>query len=207
MTNAPYMKCSNGLRAVGWTALVVYGIAGPLGLGWVVQRNMQSAIFAQFHGAFVSSAKYWELVLSLRRIVFLMMTLLVGFRSVFRTISQCVILVLSSILHLWSAPYARREENVCEMVSLGLLVLNGIASLSRRVETGVHPMPMAPEGTEQTLIVCFAMNALFVVYCVARIAFGENFTRGVRSLSRRLRGQSALEEKRKSSDLRRRLLP
>ena len=61
MSNAPYMKCSDGLRAVGSIALIVYGIAGPLVLGWIVRRNMHSAIFAQFHSAFVPSAKYWEL--------------------------------------------------------------------------------------------------------------------------------------------------
>ena len=170
MSNAPYMKCSTGLRVVGSVALVGYGVAGPLMLGWVARRNMHSPIYAQFHGSFSPSAKYWELVLILRRIVFLTVTLTIPVRSVLRAISQVCVLVLSSIVHLWLAPFARREENVSEMVSLGLLVVNGMVSVSRRVATGTEVK--APEGIDGALTACFVLHVLFVVYCGARISFG-----------------------------------
>ena len=80
-----------------------------------------------------------------------------------------------------------------EMVSLGLLVVNGMVSVSRRVATGVESA--APDGIEAGLISCFVANAVFVVYCGVRIAVGARVGKWLRKVWGRLwrRGTSPLK--------------
>ena len=83
------------------------------------------------------------------------------------------------------------KEKICEMVLLGLLVVNGMVSVPRRVATGVESA--APEGIEVGLTVCFVANVLFAVHCGVCIAFGSPIADGLGRLWRGLREKTAME--------------
>ena len=165
------------MRTVGTMGLVVYAVGGPLLLGRVVSRNRQSPTFTQFHSAFRPSVVYWELVLLLRRILFLVASVTIPPRSAFRAVGQSIVVGASGALHLWAAPFAAFEENMCEMVSLCLILLNIIVSLCWRAAEGAGRGDI---NSCSTLV--FAMNAIFVIYCAGRILWAGRAGARLRTL-------------------------
>jgi len=180
MVNAPYQKCSTWMRSVAAIVFVLYGIGGPVALGVLVRRGVRSPKYQQFHAVFRWPAKYWELVLLLRRVAFLFVTLIVSSHSAFRAVGQCAVLALSALLHLWALPFKSSEENVCEMASLGLLAVNVVLSVSWRAAADAGRV-----DADACSLAVFALDACLVAYLALRIVWKGPLVRFVKSLWRR----------------------
>ena len=160
----PSEKCSGTTQIIAAMGLVVYGFGAPLLVAWIAKRTRSTA-FDQFHESYRPGAKYWEVVLTCRRIVFLVMSTVVPYESAFRVMSQGLLLLGSAAWHVFVQPFVSSVENGCEMVSFVLLVLNLLLSSSGR-SSGV-----SQGSIEAISVVLFCMNGVFVTVLVLRIAW------------------------------------
>jgi hypothetical protein len=166
MTSAPYMECSVWMQAIGSIAFVGYGLFGPLTIGLLARRCLTSPIFAQLHATFRGPTKYWEFVLVLRRILFLIVSVEIPLTSSFRPLGQCLVLMTSAVFHVMARPFGSSEANVSEMVSLGLLVLNLMAAVCARAGIGG-----GRAGILHSSLITFILDSLFVIYLVVRVTW------------------------------------
>jgi hypothetical protein len=180
LINAPYVLCSQWMRWVGVFSFVAYGIGGPLLLFWAVHRRPHSLWSAPFRVAFRPSAQYWELILILRRILFLIASLTIPPNNAFRVTCQAIVLVASAIAELWATPFASAEDNLNDLTSLGVLLLNLTASVNRRAMSADDDS--AVKAASSTV---FVLNSLFVVFSVGRVVWGAGAVRRVRASVRK----------------------
>jgi len=161
MMNVPYETCSVWMRTIGSIGLVGYGFGGIGLLTFMTRRCGHSEVFAQFHSSFRPGAKYWEVVLALRRVVLLVLSLTINPRSAFRVASQAAVIAVSSALHASVQPFASLQENVSEIVSLSLLLVNVVVSVSFRA---------APDAGQGDIRPCsltvLAADGTFALYCI-----------------------------------------
>jgi hypothetical protein len=177
MLSRPAELCAGWKQAIGGLSLVVYGIGAPVALGWTVRRNEQLPAFAQFMRPYCDHRRWWELALWIRRFLFLCVHVLLdgtrpGMRSVLEGIVVCSGLVLQAVF----MPFRSMDENVCELVSLLLLLMNLVGSDVSRV-------PLS--DTSAVGIVIVILNVVLVVYLVVRILSKSVFLRVLGRMLRR----------------------
>jgi hypothetical protein len=179
MTNVPYESCSEWKHWIGVVSLVVYGIGGPCLIGIVATHGSGSssssmAVLDQFRTAYRVRVRFWELVLILRRIVFVGVSVLIPMESPFRALSQGAVLVMSGLVHMAVHPFMSREENEYESVSHALLVVNLLLCMSARVSR------VSMAAVEAASTVVLVLNVLFVIVVAIRIAEGSRIWKWIR---------------------------
>ena len=163
---------------------MVYGVIGPSVLGILVTRTMGSHVIAQFHAPFRTSYQYWELILTARRLLFLVLSLSINstLHPTWKYTAQALVLVVSMMLHMRALPFAAVEDNICETASLCLLLLDLLAKLS--AHSGGAPGADDSLRDASPLVLTLILNLLFVGYVIVRIAWDSALLRWLRKAVR-----------------------
>lgn len=120
----PYHECSNGLQISSALLLVGYALGAPLAMAWAIFRSrvIQDKarhpralyVFSLVFAFYRPGLQFWELVATVRRILFVVAFAISPF-SAFLSLLVCVVLGVSAGLQATLQPYATSFESHLEM--------------------------------------------------------------------------------------------
>eukprot|EP01028_Stygiella_incarcerata_P006929 TRINITY_DN2828_c0_g1_i2.p1 TRINITY_DN2828_c0_g1~~TRINITY_DN2828_c0_g1_i2.p1 ORF type:complete len:1144 (-),score=267.61 TRINITY_DN2828_c0_g1_i2:1811-5242(-) len=126
MINATAERCSKSLQMSSSVLLVLYVLLLPLIALFVIWKtydnSRQSGVLGILVAGYPKKFRFWEIYITVRRVLFLCAFFLFREASETRIAWAIFVLVLSIILQFVYRPYGSKFENICEIVSLGLLL-------------------------------------------------------------------------------------
>jgi Leucine-rich repeat (LRR) protein len=131
----PYYRCSDSLRAMSVMLSIVYVVGAPLAASVLLLRSRaakedpQSSsrrryVYSMLFGVYAPSCFMWELVITVRRVLFVSAFAMVESRSSLQTLLVIVVLGGSLLLQGIYQPLRTRVEHAAELLSLVVLLIN-----------------------------------------------------------------------------------
>eukprot|EP00762_Andalucia_godoyi_P008173 ANDGO_07437.mRNA.1 LRR receptor-like serine/threonine-protein kinase FLS2 len=170
----PDQQCLPLMQAVSSGVLLIYAILVPGSLSFFVWRSgvlsknvkpdtRRMYVYSLLFGSYKDNRRWWELVITIRRILFVVAYVTIPRLSEHRTMLVAGVLVIAAILQSVASPYRRNLENAVEITSLGLLLVNLVCSVQSQV-LGVQDVVGA--GT-----IVFLLNVAFSLSIVSMLLF------------------------------------
>lgn len=189
MISLPYHKCSSSLTAVSVVLFVLYVIGLPALLTWMVIRSdvlkkgagtRRNFVLALLFESYHPRARFWELVVSARRVIFALAFAAVAERSAIQSFLVMAVLGCTLVLQDTVRPFHETSENVLEMVEVANLAINYVISIKTQA------VGITDSGAVGILL--FVINISFVVVSIL-VMVSPKF----RHLFNRLRGRSVAD--------------
>eukprot|EP00762_Andalucia_godoyi_P008143 ANDGO_07458.mRNA.1 Putative leucine-rich repeat-containing protein DDB_G0281931 len=170
----PDQQCLPLMQAVSSGVFLIYAFAVPSCLSFFVWRSgvlsksvkadtRRMYVYSLLFGSYKDERRWWELVITTRRILFVVAYVTIPRLSEHRTMLVAGVLVLAAIVQSVASPYRRNLENSVEITSLGLLLVNLVCSVQSQV-LGVQDVDGA--GT-----IVFLLNVSFSLTVVSLLLF------------------------------------
>jgi len=162
MMNAASERCSTALRVCSGVLIALYIIALPL-LSFIWIRKVyddehQSAALGLLVSGYPRKFRFWEIATALRRVLFLCGFFLFESNSQVSVVWVAYLLLLSIMIQFVFRPYGTTFENLVEILSLSMLLVNLAVWLGfQRSETS---------GDGAVKIVVLIVNAAFLLVLV-----------------------------------------
>eukprot|EP00762_Andalucia_godoyi_P007138 ANDGO_01823.mRNA.1 putative leucine-rich repeat receptor-like protein kinase At1g35710 len=178
----PDERCSAMLQAVSAILFAVYVVVIPGVLACFVWRSgvlsgtakpdtRRMYVYSLLFGSYKSNRRWWELVVMLRRILFVAAYVTVPSLSEYRTMLVACLLVVAESLQAIASPYHRSVENSVEIISLGILLVNLACSVQSQV--------LAVQDVDGAGTIVFLLNSGFSAVLIWMLL--EQFARKWRS--------------------------
>lgn len=154
ITSIPYEDCDSSYIAPSVILILLYGFSLPLiPVIQYIKHPYESGTFDILYSSYKEEKKYWELILSLRKILFiiLMQTFVVG--STVQLLLVLVLIQCSLLLQLFNNPFKQWFENLLECISAILISIT--AAYTSKVEA---------EG--ESLIYTFLLHAINIIFAL-----------------------------------------
>eukprot|EP00762_Andalucia_godoyi_P006226 ANDGO_01672.mRNA.1 Putative leucine-rich repeat-containing protein DDB_G0281931 len=167
----PDVECSTALQTVSAILLVLYIAAIPGLLSFAVIRSRALAgkdlrsmyIFSLLFSSYRPGCRWWELVVTFRRILFIGAFVTLPRLSVFMPLMVCLVLTASGVFQATASPFESRFENIAEITSLALLIVNIACSMQSQI--------LGASNVDSAGAVLFVLNASFVATLFAFLAW------------------------------------
>eukprot|EP01028_Stygiella_incarcerata_P012545 TRINITY_DN783_c0_g1_i2.p1 TRINITY_DN783_c0_g1~~TRINITY_DN783_c0_g1_i2.p1 ORF type:complete len:963 (-),score=207.29 TRINITY_DN783_c0_g1_i2:460-3348(-) len=133
-SNVPYLLCSAWMRHLSLGMLFVFVLGMPV-LGVVLVKIVKRRrTLGLLYGSFNPSYPWWELVVTLRRLLFTVIVLMFDDFSSLRVLFMILLFLISLTCQAAASPYQTMSENILETASLSLLSVNFVVSTMFHVE-------------------------------------------------------------------------
>eukprot|EP00762_Andalucia_godoyi_P007058 ANDGO_07724.mRNA.1 LRR receptor-like serine/threonine-protein kinase GSO1 len=161
----PYEQCNNTFRYICATVVVVYVLLAPVFLALYVKARVLAGdapsalarrkIFNILFSSYRDGSRYWELVITLRRVLLLFAFLLIPTTSVFSPLMISSIFAASLVFQVLFMPFRLQIDNGAEVIGLSILLVNLCVSQSFRAAS--------VSNGEDVGVALFCVNLLFVL--------------------------------------------
>eukprot|EP00762_Andalucia_godoyi_P008169 ANDGO_07451.mRNA.1 Putative leucine-rich repeat-containing protein DDB_G0281931 len=167
MVSLPYHKCSSVLTGVSAGLLVVYVVGLPVVLTWIVIRSgvlkkgrqtRRSFVLALLFDSYHPRAYFWELVSTIRRVVFAAAFATFSERSAVRPLLAMTVLGVTLVLQGLFLLFHETSENILEMLEVVILGLNYVIAVKSQV--------IGTNDADIVGILLFVINIGFVVVSI-----------------------------------------
>eukprot|EP00762_Andalucia_godoyi_P003573 ANDGO_04360.mRNA.1 MDIS1-interacting receptor like kinase 2 len=180
----PNERCSQTLLAVSSFLLLLYALVIPGVLSFLVWRSGVLAkdaksdtrrmyVYSLLFGSYLPNRRWWELVVTLRRILFVAAYVTIPPLSEYRTMLVASVLVGAATVQAVATPYLRKVENSVEVASLGILLVNLVCSVQSQV--------LAVRDVDGAGTIVFLMNIGFSAILVGMLLshFGRRWRKHI----------------------------
>eukprot|EP00762_Andalucia_godoyi_P006041 ANDGO_00366.mRNA.1 Putative leucine-rich repeat-containing protein DDB_G0281931 len=168
----PNEECSSILQAVSSILLVFYVLVIPGGLSFVIWRSgvlsknakphtRRMHVYSLLFGSYRPNRRWWEIVVTIRRVLFVVAYVTIPPLSEYRTMLVAIVLVAAAGAQAIATPYHRGVENPVEIISLGILLVNLVCFVQSQV--------LAVQGVDGAGAFVFAMNVSFSVVLIGML--------------------------------------
>ena len=183
----------NGLKAVSWLAILLYGMGVPLAYALLLWRcrnailnskpDALSHALAFLHSSLLPSALWWPLIEAMRALLLTGFLALLTPGSITQLLFGLVIAISFLVLQLWCAPYQQQSSNFIAMVASAGLTLQFVASMGVQINSkasGADPV------VDEMLLSLGLYVAAFAVFVVTLLNFLASHSLRVDSSSLRM---------------------
>jgi hypothetical protein len=170
LTALPFAKCSSTDRGIASILLVTHVIGLPVAMIFICRRLMRQPdfkeralyIFAVLFGGYAPRMRYFEAFYLLRRVSFVAAASLIPTFSALGSLSVALILGISLVLTSRFQPFRSSTDNLWDISSLSLLLVNVVANVRTRV-AGTY-------GLEAMGVVLLVLNALLIALMILALS-------------------------------------
>eukprot|EP00762_Andalucia_godoyi_P006255 ANDGO_01633.mRNA.1 LRR receptor-like serine/threonine-protein kinase GSO1 len=169
----PNEECSPSLQVISSIVVVFYAVLIPAFLSYLVWNSgalsdvsssdpREMYVCSLIFRSYRPSRRWWELVVTLRRMLFVLAFVTISPLSEYRIFLVSSVLVASGIVQAMAAPYQHPMGNSMEIISLGILLVNLVCSVQSQV--------LAVEDVDGVGTMVFLLNTGFSAVLITMLA-------------------------------------
>jgi len=128
ISSIPYIKCDNKYIAPSIIMLILYTISLPILAFYSVFKKYQQESLILITGCYTGKAKYWEIIITLRRLLFVIIMQTTSVNSNLQYVLFITLISSTLLIHGIYKPFKTDLENNMEFISLVFIIITGAYS-------------------------------------------------------------------------------
>eukprot|EP01028_Stygiella_incarcerata_P003519 TRINITY_DN1711_c0_g1_i2.p2 TRINITY_DN1711_c0_g1~~TRINITY_DN1711_c0_g1_i2.p2 ORF type:complete len:587 (-),score=111.79 TRINITY_DN1711_c0_g1_i2:146-1906(-) len=190
LVSVPYQKCEPTIQFISVIAVIFYVVMLPIIVTYLAYRHRKTRVYTLLHLSYRSDFKFWELIITGRRILFSISVMLIGIRSMFMVLYTMGLFLGTIVIQALCNPYHTRQENTMETVTLVVAAITFSVSMESAV-----PEVRGIDGTKWCISIVYIVTLVYLVVSFLKNSrvgkwVGKRFTRGMKQGSAMLHDDS-----------------
>jgi hypothetical protein len=180
LVSVQYQKCESSIQFISIVALLVYVIGLPIVGAYLARRHRKTRVYTLLHLSYRTKFKYWEFIITVRRILFSISVMLIGIRSMFVVLYTMSLFLGTVVIQALCNPYHTRQENTMEIITLVVAAITFSVSMESSV-----PEVRGIEGTKWCISIVYVVTLTYLIVSFLKNSrvgkwVGKRLTRGMK---------------------------